>query len=200
MHELIEQGGGVLIAIFAGSLLAWAVIGWKLIQLAGEVRGGFGWAEAALGALHERGPGAALAQVHARRGAIARLMREAFQTREPRRRFFEQRLRPLLESEATTLRGQLPLIATLAGLLPLLGLLGTVLGMVETFSAMQATGLGDIDRLAEGIQQALITTQAGLVVALPILLMHRILSAAFDRHIDRATLYVKKIETVRCRD
>jgi biopolymer transport protein ExbB len=200
MRELIEQGGWVLIAIFAGSLLGWAVIVWKLLELRAELAGGFRWAESALQALRQRGPAAALAQCEGRGGAVARLMRQALQTREPHRRFFEKRLQPVLESEATALRGWLPLLATLAGLLPLMGLLGTVVGMVDTFTALQATGVGDIDRLAEGISSALITTQAGLVVALPILLMHRVLAAAIDRHIDRATLYVKKIETLRCAD
>jgi biopolymer transport protein ExbB len=198
MSELFDQGGWVFVAIIAASLLAWAVIVWKLLQLRAERAGGFRWADEALAALRQRGPAQALTLCQGRQGAVARLMRQALQTREPHRRFFEKRLQPVLESEAAALRGRLPLLATLAGLLPLMGLLGTVLGMVQTFKALQATGLGDLDRLAEGISQALITTQAGLVVALPILLMHRVLAAAIDRHIERATLYVKKIETLRC--
>jgi biopolymer transport protein ExbB len=198
--QLLDQGGWVLWAILAGSLLGWAVIVWKLLELRAELAGGFDWAEGALNALKRNDPAGARSHVAGRSGAVARLMRQALEVREPKRRFFEKHLRPMLDSEAAALRGRLPLLATLAGLLPLMGLLGTVLGMVQTFTALESGGLGEIDRLAAGISQALITTQAGLVVALPILLMHRVLAAAFDRHIDRATLYVKKIETLRCRD
>jgi len=200
MMSLLEQGGWVLGAIIGASVLGWIVIVWKLLELRAELAGGFAWADAALGVLRHNGPAAALQQVEGRSGAVARLMQQALSTREPHRRFFEKHLRPMLASEASALRGRLPLLATLAGLLPIMGLLGTVLGMVHTFTALEHAGLGNLDRLAAGISQALVTTQAGLVVALPILLMHRVLAAAFERHIDRATLYVKKIETLRCRD
>lgn len=76
--------------------------------------------------------------------------------------------KPLLERSLNTL-------ATLAAIQPLLGLLGTISGMITTFSVIASQGTGDARALADGISEAMITTQAGLCVALPILLGHNYL-------------------------
>ena len=66
---------------------------------------------------------------------------------------------------------RLALIAVLAAIAPLLGLLGTVLGMVETFDVISLFGTGNARAMAGGISVALITTQTGLLVAIPGMLM-----------------------------
>lgn len=68
-------------------------------------------------------------------------------------------------------RGQ-SVIKLLSGIAPLMGLLGTVTGMIATFQAITAFGSGDAKLMAAGISQALITTVLGLVVAVPLLLLH----------------------------
>jgi biopolymer transport protein ExbB len=65
------------------------------------------------------------------------------------------------------LRRGLPLIRTLTVILPILGLLGTVNGMIFTFTVMQLFGTGNANGLAGGISEALVTTMAGLVCAVP---------------------------------
>ena len=65
----------------------------------------------------------------------------------------------------------LPFIMALAAAAPLLGLLGTVTGMVETFRVIGLYGMGNAQAMASGIKEALITTQAGLLVAIPGILM-----------------------------
>ncbi len=67
----------------------------------------------------------------------------------------------------------LDLLGTIASVSPLLGLLGTVMGMIKVFSAITAAGVGDPQVLAGGISEALITTAAGLSVAIPALIFHR---------------------------
>jgi len=64
-------------------------------------------------------------------------------------------------------------LGTIAGISPLLGLLGTVIGMIEVFSAIMISGVGDANVLAGGISQALITTAAGLTVAIPSYFFYR---------------------------
>lgn len=64
-------------------------------------------------------------------------------------------------------------LGTIASITPLLGLLGTVVGMIKVFSAIMAGGVGDPTVLAGGISQALITTAAGLSVAIPSVMFHR---------------------------
>src|SRR5690606_41852051 len=75
---------------------------------------------------------------------------------------------------------QLTPLGTIAALAPLLGLLGTVIGMIKVFSAIMLHGSGNASVLAGGISEALITTAAGLTVAIPALILHRY----FERRID----------------
>lgn len=67
-------------------------------------------------------------------------------------------------------------LGTIAAITPLLGLLGTVIGMIHVFSAITASGVGNPQALAGGISQALLTTAAGLLVAIPALILYRYLS------------------------
>ncbi|MCZ6500598.1 MAG: MotA/TolQ/ExbB proton channel family protein [Gammaproteobacteria bacterium] len=71
-------------------------------------------------------------------------------------------------------------LGTIAAITPLLGLLGTVIGMIKVFSAITAHGVGDPSVLAQGISEALITTGAGLSVAIPALIGYRYLSGRVD--------------------
>jgi biopolymer transport protein ExbB len=73
----------------------------------------------------------------------------------------------------------LSILGTLAMISPLLGLLGTVVGIIEAFMAINSTGMGDPALLASGISKALITTAGGLFVAIPAMIMHRY----YQRHI-----------------
>jgi biopolymer transport protein ExbB len=64
-------------------------------------------------------------------------------------------------------------LGTIAGVAPLLGLLGTVFGIIEMFLGILKTGIGDANQLAGGIGEALISTAAGLCLAIPSLMFHR---------------------------
>lgn len=72
-------------------------------------------------------------------------------------------------------------LGTVASISPLLGLLGTVIGMIEVFSVIVTAGVGDPGVLAGGISKALITTAAGLSVAIPSLMFHRFFNGLIDR-------------------
>lgn len=74
------------------------------------------------------------------------------------------------------LQSWLPFIAITAATAPLLGLLGTVSGMIRTFNVITVSGTGDAKPLAGGISEALVTTLFGLVVAIPALIIHALLS------------------------
>ena len=75
----------------------------------------------------------------------------------------------------------LPTLGTIAMISPLLGLLGTVVGMILTFEVLTTQGIAKPNELAGGISTALITTAAGLIVALPSLIAYRALRAQVDR-------------------
>ena len=71
-------------------------------------------------------------------------------------------------------------LGTIAAISPLLGLLGTVLGMIKVFTVITTQGVGNPGMLAGGIAEALITTAAGLMVAIPSLLFYRFLRGRVD--------------------
>jgi len=74
----------------------------------------------------------------------------------------------------------LAVLGTIANIAPLLGLLGTVLGMIQVFADIMLLGTGNASQLAGGISQALVTTAAGLTVAIPAMVSHRY----FERRVD----------------
>ena len=74
-------------------------------------------------------------------------------------------------------------LGTIASVTPLLGLLGTVLGMIKVFAAIMSHGVGDPAILAGGISEALITTAAGLTVAIPSLIFHRYFEGLVEAYI-----------------
>ena len=93
-----------------------------------------------------------------------------------------------LNSQRERLERFLGVVAVTATVSPLLGLLGTVSGMITTFSMMTIFGSGDASVVSGGISEALVTTEMGLVVAIPALIIHALLSR-------RATTYLETLET-----
>ena len=75
----------------------------------------------------------------------------------------------------------LPTLSVLAAIAPLMGLLGTVTGMIATFRVITRFGAGDPGLMAGGISEALVTTQLGLAVALPIIVIHHFLERRVDK-------------------
>jgi biopolymer transport protein ExbB len=83
--------------------------------------------------------------------------------------------------EAAPLERYLGLLGTIATIAPLLGLLGTVLGMIKAFTVISIQGVGTPATLGGGISEALITTAAGLSVAIPTILLHKYLASRAER-------------------
>jgi biopolymer transport protein ExbB len=82
-------------------------------------------------------------------------------------------------------------LGTIAAISPLLGLLGTVVGMIKVFSVLMESGAGNTSLLAGGISEALLTTAAGLGVAIPALIFHRF----FSRRIDELVVTMEQQST-----
>jgi biopolymer transport protein ExbB len=76
-------------------------------------------------------------------------------------------------------------LGTIASITPLLGLLGTVIGMIKVFNTITTSGVGNASLLAGGISEALITTAAGLVVAIPTLIFYRYFRRLIDEYVIR---------------
>mgnify|MGYP002622737972 CR=1 FL=1 len=101
-----------------------------------------------------------------------------WQARANKRSWAARRVRGVMISDAhLRMSGTLPLIRTLIAACPMLGLLGTVTGMILTFRQITLFGTGDPQLMAGGISQALVTTVLGLVMAIPLVLLHSFLNA-----------------------
>jgi biopolymer transport protein ExbB len=107
------------------------------------------------------------------------------------------RLDEQLAEESSLLNRGLPTVAVLAAVSPLLGLLGTVTGMIETFQSITLFGTGDPKLMSGGISQALITTQLGLAVAIPLVLFHSLLAGRANRLVERLGKYCSDLVTDR---
>ncbi len=83
----------------------------------------------------------------------------------------------------------LPMLAVIAAASPLLGLLGTVVGMVKTFTLITVFGTGNAAKLSSGISEALVTTELGLTVAIPTLVLHGLLSYRTQKNLSLLERY-----------
>jgi biopolymer transport protein ExbB len=110
----------------------------------------------------------ALSICEATPGPVARLVKTAILNRDHGRERVREALEEAGLAEVPRLEEKLNLLATIAQLAPLLGLLGTMLGFIQTFSSMREAGLyAHVGLLADGIWKALVCAAAGLAVAIP---------------------------------
>jgi biopolymer transport protein ExbB len=106
---------------------------------------------------------------------LGRLKATAAEVARASAEVLSMRFEETINTEARRLNFGLTTLTVFAAVAPLLGLLGTVTGMIETFQSISLFGTGDPKLMSSGISQAMVTTQLGLVVAIPLLLAHSFL-------------------------
>jgi len=104
---------------------------------------------------------------------LGRVLASAMDNRERPRQVIKEAVEDTGRHVIHDMERFLNTLGTIAGISPLLGLLGTVIGMIKVFSAIMISGVGDANVLAGGISEALITTAAGLTVAIPSYFFYR---------------------------
>lgn len=138
------------------------------------------------------------------KGPFARLIEEVIRARHLDQTQALELMHAVGRSQVGTLERGLTVLEIIAGASPLLGLLGTVLGMRTVFNAITSQGLGNPQVLSDGISKALVTTVAGLCVAIPALACHSWFSRRVDdlavEMQDRATGFVAKLQAYRGRN
>ncbi|MDR1871298.1 MAG: MotA/TolQ/ExbB proton channel family protein [Deltaproteobacteria bacterium] len=173
--DLIQRGGWVMYPILCCSLAALAIVMeriWSLRRSKVAPRG-LVYSVNDLIAKRRYNEAAFLCQDGAT--AAERLIRQAIKMTGHPRAVFRDVMEETGRREAVFLGSHLELLGVIAAISPLLGLLGTVSGMISAFGAVAQAGLGNPGLLAGGIGQALLTTAAGLVVAIPAMVIHRLL-------------------------
>ncbi len=173
MLELIKAGGWVMWPILLASVIAMAIVVerfWSLQRkrvapdnLVAQV---WQWLrkgaldDARLSALREGSP-------------LGRVLAAGLVNRHHERVIIKESIEDAGRLAVFELERYLNTLGTIAAVSPLLGLLGTVFGMIQMFGALKVAGAGDPAELAGGIGQALVTTAAGLLVAIPALYFYR---------------------------
>jgi biopolymer transport protein ExbB len=185
--EIIYAGGWLMAPILLCSILALAIIAerfWAL-RRGNVVPTGVGQQVEDWAARHE------LDRRHIdqlRSGsALGRVLAAALVNRHRSRELIKEAVEDTGRHVVHELERFLNTLGTIAGISPLLGLLGTVIGMIKVFSAILVHGVGDASQLAGGISEALITTAAGLTVAIPSFFFYRYFKG-------RVTAYVVSME------
>ncbi|RKY36253.1 MAG: MotA/TolQ/ExbB proton channel family protein [Candidatus Omnitrophota bacterium] len=169
--EIINKGGPVIIAIILCSIFAVAIIIERLINLYYAKRQMSGFMDEIVSALKRNRISDALDICERNQSSIANILRAGISFYERSRHEIKEAVEDAAIHEVPTLEKNLSALATIAHVTPLIGLLGTVTGMVSTFQVIQQNAqlMHPVDPsiLAKGIWEALITTVAGLIVAIP---------------------------------
>ena len=178
--ELILSGGVVLLAIIIVSLYAVYVFFERFLKLSRERVEADALMVKVNAAVRDRDLELALAACERHGGPVARVLQSALKRLPYGRAAVEAAFQEAtLQEEQRLSKGIRPL-STIAQIAPLMGLLGTVTGMIIAFGEISQQGTGNPSVLAEGIGQALVTTAAGLIVAIPALIGVNYLASRVD--------------------
>ena len=182
--EHIQAGGPVMVPIFVLAGLALLVVLYKWGSMAFVSRARAASVQALFAAVARRDQAGAVAAAQAIKGPTGEMLQlGAAHLSEPRE-LIEELMYEKVMAARLKLTSMLPFVAISASSAPLLGLLGTVTGIMQTFKLITVFGTGDVKTLSSGISEALITTEYGLIVAIPSLLLHAFLSRKAKRLVD----------------
>ncbi len=178
--DILISGGPVLAAIVLISLYAVYVFFYRFFKLRNERLETSELMMRVNAAVRERDLELALTACEEHGGPVARVLGAALIKLPYGRPAVEAAFQEAtIQEEQSLARGLRPL-ATIAQVAPMLGLLGTVTGMIISFTQMARFGTGDPSVVATGIGQALVTTAAGLIVAIPVIMGHAFLSSRVE--------------------
>ncbi len=183
--EHIKKGGPVMYPIFVLAGLALLVVLYKVLAFL-FIRGASPRRVRELFAAVIRGEKPAAIEAASRiAGPTGRMLRSGAEHLGEPPELVEEVMYETVLVTRLKLNRFLPFVAVSAAAAPLLGLLGTVTGIMNTFKLITVFGTGDVKTLSSGISEALITTEYGLIVAIPSLLIHALLSRRARAIIDQ---------------
>lgn len=176
LGEEIAKGGFVMYPILGLAGVCVIIIIIKLIQFLGVKEARQKDLETIIGALRDGRQDDAVAYAKRVKGPVGELLQVAVNNSNQDKEVIEEMLYEVIINNQPKMERMLTFIAVTAAVAPLFGLLGTVTGMIRTFKMITVVGTGDAGSLSGGISEALITTKWGLIIAIPTLLFHAMLS------------------------
>jgi biopolymer transport protein ExbB len=182
MWELIQKGGVVMYPIILCSVLTVAIFLEKLWSLRTSKIISEKFLKEVENFIRNGKYNEAIALCSASNTSIARIIFSGLKRLGKPIEFIKEAVEEQGRQEAVLLDKYLTTLGTISGVSPLLGLLGTVTGMIKTFNVLAISKrLGDPGMLSAGISEALITTAAGLIVAIPSFVLYKYFSSKVDK-------------------
>lgn len=193
MIDYFTRGGPLMYPILLCSVIGWAIFMERIFAFIKVRRNLTPLQNTVTGLLQEDKAKEAVDLCAEKKSPLAKILFVVLKNRGSQRSYLKSLAEEVGEREAVALQRYLGLLGTIANITPLLGLLGTVLGMIKAFNVIATAGMGTPATLGGGISEALITTAAGLTVAVPMILLHRYLSSRSERlvlELEEATMQI----------
>lgn len=173
MFEIVKAGGWVMAPIIGASILALAIILERFWSLRRSQIMPAGLLDAVVDELRRNELPAERIQAIAAGSPLGRILAVGLANRRQSHELIKERIEETGRQVVHELERFLNTLGTIATISPLMGLLGTVFGMIQVFGVITSVGVGNPHILAGGIAKALITTAAGLLVAIPAHVFYR---------------------------
>lgn len=184
--DYIDGGGIVGYAILGLGVIAIAIAGFKFFEIRFLHLPSLKMVNEIIDSLVSFKKDQAAIQADGLPGLSGAMVRAGVENFYEKRRVLEDALLEKLSAIQPRLERLLPFLALVAAAAPMMGLLGTVLGIMKTFDMMAVYGTGNAKNFSAGIGEALITTAMGLVVAIPVLVVHGLLKSLARGRFDQA--------------
>lgn len=197
--DFVIKGGIMMAPIGACSLVVLAIVVERLLTLRRAKVNPPGFLAGVRAALTSGGAEEAMRYCRASATSIGAILCAGLRRAGGAEQVIEKQIADAGEREIAVLRKRLRALSLIAGVAPLLGLLGTIFGMIKAFQTVAVSGeaLGRTELLAGGIYEAMVTTAAGLVVAIPALVAYHWLSARVDSMVaDMDRICVEFVESL----
>jgi len=183
ISDQLKAGGPIVYPILLIAVFALGIVIYKVVFLQ-RMHGNTDRIMNEVNTLAAKGDWAAcekiLGQHTGKKWSVVRVLKAGLAARGDDRETLESVLQESILRELPRVTRGIAVLAVLGAVAPLLGLLGTVTGMIDTFRIITLFGTGDPKLMSGGISEALVTTELGLAVAIPIMLLHTLLSRQAD--------------------
>lgn len=200
MLDIFHKGGPLMYPILLCSVLALAIFFERLWFFFGLRRSALKLSLEIESLAHNNHVVEALAICQSRRSMLSSIFVVALSAAGRSRDQIKTLVEEVGARHSSSLERYLGLLGTIATIAPLLGLLGTVLGMIRAFTELAVQGVGTPATLGGGISEALITTAAGLAVAIPTILLHKYLTSRADLLNDTMEVYAMQLVDIVAAD
>ena len=149
---------------------------------------------------------AKLDQEKAKRSPLGRILKAGYDHKDQGEQFARAQMEAVASQEITHLEKNINFLGTLSAIAPLLGLLGTVLGIIESFLVIDVGSAGNASTMMPGISKALITTAVGMLIAIPAMIAYRYFQRVVHEYVAEleqqstlfhAALFYKKVPHVQ---